>query len=256
MVKKDDVKEAFSQRLNAACLDAGVAGRGLPGRIKAALKKQGIKITEPAIWKWRNGAAIPDSTNILALSRWLNVRAEWLEYGVEPMSQDNLMQYDKESNIPPKNEWRGVDVWDNNTPLGDDEVEIPYFKSIELAAGYGCVNNEDHNGFKLRFSKATLRRAGADPACTMAFPVNGHSMDPVIPHGSTVTVDTANKRIVDGGIYAIDHGDFLRIKQLFRMPNKKLSLRSYNKIDFPDEEADQDSVKIIGRVIHYSVMLV
>lgn len=255
MVKKDDVKEAFSRRLDAACLDAGVAGRGLPGRIKAALKKQGIEISEPAIWKWRNGAAIPDSTNILALSRWLNVRAEWLEYGVEPMSQDAAIAQ-KEPDMPPQNQWSGVDVWDGDTPLGDDEVEIPYFKSIELAAGHGCVNNEDHNGFKLRFSKATLRRAGADPACTIAFPVHGHSMEPVIPEGTTVTVDLANKRIIDGAIYAIDHGDLLRVKQLFRLPNKKLSIRSYNKIDFPDEEADQDNVEIIGRVIHYSVMLV
>lgn len=58
------------------------------------------------------------------------------------------------SEIPPENEWQPVSEWDSNTPLGDDEVEIPYFKSIELAAGDGCCTNEDHNGYKLRFSKA------------------------------------------------------------------------------------------------------
>lgn len=236
----------------------------LAERIKLARKLAGISqkklgeiigVSQAAIQKIETGLA-QNSTKLIDIAVALNVRPEWLAFGVEPMSRNLPIINREESSIPPQSQWRGVDVWDSDTPLSDDEVEIPYFKSIELAAGHGCVNNEDHNGFKLRFSKSTLRRAGADPACTIAFPVHGHSMEPVIPEGTTVTVDLANKRIVDGAIYAIDHGDLLRVKQLFRMPNKKLSIRSYNKIDFPDEEADQDSVEIIGRVIHYSVMLI
>lgn len=210
-----------------------------------------VKTSQQAIEQLENGKT-KRPRYLPELASALGCDVGWLVSGKEAL----VPAGNKESNMPPQNQWSGVDVWDSDTPLGDDEVEIPYFKSIELAAGHGCVNNEDHNGFKLRFSKATLRRAGADPACTIAFPVHGHSMEPVIPEGTTVTVDLANKRIIDGAIYAIDHGDLLRVKQLFRLPNKKLSIRSYNKIDFPDEEADQDSVEIIGRVIHYSVMLV
>lgn len=81
-------------------------------------------------------------------------------------------------------------------------------------------------------------------------------MEPVLPDGTTVTVDCANNRIVDGAIYAIDQDEFFRVKLLYRLPGRKLSIRSYNKDEFPDEEADMDDVKIIGRVIHYSVMLV
>jgi phage repressor protein C with HTH and peptisase S24 domain len=35
------------------------------------------------------------------------------------------------------------------------------------------------------------------------FPATGDSMEPMIPDGTTVAVDTNNKRIVDGKLYAI-----------------------------------------------------
>ena len=42
---------------------------------------------------------------------------------------------DLESNIPPESEWGTVDAWDKNTPLPDDEVEVPFLKDIEFACG-------------------------------------------------------------------------------------------------------------------------
>lgn len=158
------------------------------------------------------------------------------------------------SEIPPEDEWRTISEWDSNTPLNADEVEIPYFKSIELAAGDGCCTYEDHDGYKLRFSKSTLRRYGASCQNVICFSVYGDSMSPVIPNGSTVTVDTGNTRIVDGGIYAIEQDSLFRIKLLYRQPGGKLIIRSYNKDEFPDETAENDTVKIMGRIIHWSVM--
>ncbi|EOD4109763.1 XRE family transcriptional regulator [Yersinia enterocolitica] len=236
----------FSERLNLAMAE----GRFTQGSLAKA-----VGMAQSSIWKLTSGGA-KGSRRTVDLARVLGVRPEWLSSGSGPMREAGVKPRHPDSTIPPESEWVGVDVWDGNTPLGEDEVEIPYYKSIELAAGNGCSNNEDHNGFKLRFSKTTLRRAGADPKSVMAFPVHGNSMEPVLPNGTTVTVDNANKRIVDGGIYAIDQDEFFRVKLLYRLPGRKLSIRSYNKDEFPDEEADMDDVKIIGRVIHYSVMLV
>ncbi|HFT7677556.1 TPA: S24 family peptidase [Citrobacter braakii] len=167
-----------------------------------------------------------------------------------------------DSGIPPESEWGTVDAWDKNTPLPDDEVEVPFLKDIEFACGDGRVHSEDHNGFKLRFSKATLRRVGAntDGSGVLCFPATGDSMEPMIPDGTTVAVDTNNKRIVDGKLYAIGQGDggegqLKRIKQLYRKPGGKLIIRSYNSEAYPDEEADTDSVEIIGRLFWYSVLL-
>lgn len=246
MVSTKDHRAEFTDRLLEASLDAGVAGRGLGKRITDALAVQGIKISGPAVWKWLNGEAVPDSSNILALSKWLNVRPEWLEYGRGGKTSDGV-------NIHHITE-RPIQEWHSLTPLDSDEVEIPFFKSIELAAGVGMCENEDYNGFKLRFSRATLRRYGAEASNVVAFPVHGDSMSPIIPDGSTVIVDKGHLRITDGGIYAIEQDELFRVKLLYRRPGNRLVVKSYNSDEFPDEEYETDSINIIGRVINWSVM--
>lgn len=162
---------------------------------------------------------------------------------------------DESDVLPPESEWGVVDAWDKDTPLPADEVEVPFLKDIEFACGDGRVHCEDHNGFKLRFSKATLRRVGAnsDGSGVLCFPASGDSMEPVIPDGATVAVDTGNKRIIDGELYAINQGELKRIKQLYRKPGGKLLIRSINR-DYEDEEAEESEVEIIGFVFWYSVL--
>ncbi|EEZ0585082.1 MULTISPECIES: XRE family transcriptional regulator [Enterobacter cloacae complex] len=168
-------------------------------------------------------------------------------------------EHDKKDELPPEAEWGTIDAWDKNTPLPVDEVEVPFLKDIEFACGNGRIQSEDHNGFKLRFSKATLRRVGAnsDGSGVLCFPASGDSMEPVIPDGTTVAVDTNNKRIVDGKLYAIaqpgaGEEKLKRIKQLYRKPGGILIIRSFNR---EDEEAMEQDVEIIGRVFWYSVLL-
>lgn len=194
---------------------------------------------------------------MVELAGALGVRPEWLSSGLGPMRAEL-----KDQTIPPESEWGAVDAWDKNTPVRDDEVEVPFLKDIEFACGNGRVLSEDHNGFKLRFSKATLRKVGAnsDGTGVLCFPATGDSMSPMIPDGTTVAIDTNNKRIIDGKLYAIGQDDgcggkLKRIKQLHRKPGGKLVLRSYNSDEYPDEEADADGVEIIGRVFWYSVLL-
>ncbi|MFI0472944.1 helix-turn-helix domain-containing protein [Halomonas sp. HMF6819] len=43
------------------------------------------RVTPKASSKWLNGEARPGHDKLVALSKWLNVREEWLEYGHEPM---------------------------------------------------------------------------------------------------------------------------------------------------------------------------
>lgn len=179
------------------------------------------------------------------LSAALGCSVKWLVTGSD----------DESDLLPPQSEWGTVDAWDKNTPLSADEVEVPFLKDIEFACGEGRIHCEDHNGFKLRFSKATLRRVGAnsDGSGVLCFPASGDSMEPVIPDGATVAVDTDNKRIIDGELYAINQGDLKRIKQLYRKPGGKLLIRSINR-DYNDEEAEEAEVEIIGFVFWYSVL--
>ncbi|WP_416413061.1 S24 family peptidase [Pantoea sp. App145] len=83
MVKKDSAKQDFTARLVAACDSAGIAGHGRNQQIAKALQARGCKISAPGVWKWFNAQSIPDDSNLLALSQLLDVRVEWLQYGME-----------------------------------------------------------------------------------------------------------------------------------------------------------------------------
>ena len=186
--------------------------------------------------------------NGLQIAKALKISPEWLLNGTGEMVQTKI-----ESNVA---ETGSFDLWDRNTPLNDDEVEVPLFQEIRLAAGNGFADDiMDYNNFKLRFSRATLRRQGVQYENAVCVVADGNSMEPVIPNGATVGIDTGNKTIRDGSIYAINHGGLLRIKLLYNMPNNQIKIRSYNTDEYDDEIADLNEVSVIGKVFWYSVLL-
>lgn len=146
-----------------------------------------------------------------------------------------------------------IEPWDNDTPVDDDEVEVPFLKSVQLAAGSGCVFQEDHNGFKLRFAKSTLRRLGVQYENAVCVDVIGNSMEPVLPDGATVGVDMGSRDIKDGKMYAIEYGDLLRVKLLYAQPGGKVRIRSYNSDEYEDEIMPNQEVRVIGKVFWSSV---
>jgi phage repressor protein C with HTH and peptisase S24 domain len=151
-----------------------------------------------------------------------------------------------------------MDAWDSNTPLDEDEVELPLFREVELAAGGGATQVIENHGAKLRFAKSTLRRAGVPAESAACAFVRGNSMEPVMPDGTCVGVNTADKAIKDGEIYAIDHGGMLRVKYLHRRPGGGIKIVSQNAGEHPVEEVTAEemaaSVRVIGRVFWWSVL--
>lgn len=152
-----------------------------------------------------------------------------------------------------------IEVWDDETPLGPDEVELPFYKEVELSAGKGSEVMLETGGRKLRFGRRSLQRKGVQPEAAACAVVSGNSMEPVLPDGSTVGIDTASKQVLDGKMYAIDHAGQLRVKLLYRLPGGGLRVRSYNESEHPDEryEGDYvaDHIRIIGKVFWYAVLL-
>jgi len=88
MVDKNSIRASFSARLHQALDDAGVRSRGRGVDIHLRLKEMGVRKTTQAISKWLNGEAIAEADSMVALCNWLNIRREWLEYGVLPKSQN------------------------------------------------------------------------------------------------------------------------------------------------------------------------
>jgi phage repressor protein C with HTH and peptisase S24 domain len=210
-----------------------------------------IKVTPSSITQWELGMNTPKGKNLINLSKTLNCSPEWLLSGKE---HDRIRITNFESNA----EWHpGFDLWDGTTELRDDEVALPFFREVELAAGHGSTFVQENGGCKLRFAKSTLKKSNVDPMHAACVTVSGDSMLPVLHDGTTVGVDTSKINIVDGKMYAIDHDGMLRVKILYRIPGGGIRIKSYNNDEYPDEfiQSEQMSnIKIIGWVFWWSVL--
>nr|DAF55503.1 MAG TPA: Repressor protein CI [Myoviridae sp. ctLYp5] len=196
-------------------------------------------------WETRGVSA----SGLVNAAKVIGVSVAWVETGEGEMAA--IKQ--PESNATPLGK---IEEWDNNTPLSDDDCEAPLYKEIKLSAGNGFADDiEDYNGYKLRFSRNTLRKHGINPADVVCVMADGDSMEPVFPSGATLGIDTGSKNIRDGQIYAINHGGLLRTKILHKLPENKVRIRSYNQSEYPDEEASLDDLSVIGRVFWWSVMV-
>lgn len=193
------------------------------------------------------------TSKLLDLAKALGCSAEELQYGTDQTSQNQFVKV--ESNA----EWAGgFETWDSDSSLGDDEVEIPFYMEVELAAGSGIAEAREYFGPKIRFAKSTLKRCGVNASHAACVKVAGNSMESVLPHGSTVGVDTSHTDIKDGKMYAINHDGMLRVKRLYKLPGGGIRLRSYNTDEYPDERYEADDmkhIKVIGKVFWYSVLV-
>ena len=113
-------------------------------------------------------------------------------------------------------------------------------------------------GRKLRFSCATLRAAGVDKKCAAVARVKGRSMERLIPDGAAIGFDMSDTSIIDGEIYAFNHGGMLRTKYLYRLPQGAVRISSENDDEYPDEvmtaEQWQEEVHMLGRVFWWSTV--
>tara|TARA_R110001583_G_scaffold191462_1_gene356624 strand:+ start:652 stop:1347 length:696 start_codon:yes stop_codon:yes gene_type:complete len=206
-----------------------------------------VGVSGVTISQWESGDTSPKGENLYKLAKALQCSPDWLLFGGD------------RKQIESSAEWAGpMETWDSSTPLNDDEVEIPFYMEVELAAGHGNAETIEYKGPKLRFAKSTLRKSSVDPTHAACVRVNGNSMEPVLPHGSTVGVDISQTNIIDGKMYAINHDGMLRVKTLYKLPGDGLRMRSFNIDEYPDERYEAEDmihIKIIGKVFWYSVLL-
>ncbi|ELK4859007.1 TPA: helix-turn-helix transcriptional regulator [Pseudomonas aeruginosa] len=186
-----------------------------------------------------------------------NMPRGWLDIQHTPEQQlrvaEPTAEYHSGGNLEP------LSPWSDGDPLAPDEVEIPYFDEVEVAAGGGRVPDLELAKRKIRFPKATLREAAVDKSTSVCVNVTGNSMEPLIADGAIIGVDLSVNTIVDGEIYALKHDDLLRVKFVYRLPGGGIRLRSYNRAEYPDEEYTRDQMRaggisVIGWVFWWSVM--
>ncbi|MBY7909936.1 helix-turn-helix transcriptional regulator [Vibrio fluvialis] len=190
---------------------------------------EAVGISQAAVQKITSGKTKSPS-KIKEIAEFLGVNRFWLEFGEQ---EDQVLG--------------GFDVWSGDES-SDDDIDVPFLKDTELAAGNGLLPNPDYNGFKLKFARSTLRRLGVDPANAVCVSVKGDSMEPVLKDGSTVGVDTGKKNIVDGKMYAVSIRGLLKIKVLAQISSDVVRVKSYNSSEYPDEDVSIEDIKVEGWV--------
>lgn len=208
-------------------------------------------VSKGLVGQWFNGSTGLGAKPLLAFGKKTRFSTQWLADGTGEKYQSDSTGKPIESNATA---FAVVETWQDGTPLNDAECEVPFLKEVRLAAGSGSFEAADFNGYKLRFHESSLRRKGINPKDVVCVSADGNSMEPVFPDGATLGVDTSQKHIKDGKIYAINHDGWLRTKILYRLPGNRIRIHSYNEDEHPDEEVDAADIQIIGRVFWWSVL--
>ncbi|WP_225747885.1 helix-turn-helix transcriptional regulator [Eikenella sp. Marseille-P7795] len=208
-------------------------------------------VSKGLVGQWFNGSTGLGAKPLLAFGKKTRFSTQWLADGTGEKYQSASPGKPIESNATA---FAVVETWQDGTPLNDEECEVPFLKEVRLSAGSGAFEASDFNGYKLRFHESSLRRKGINPKDVVCVSADGNSMEPVFPDGATLGVDTSQKHIKDGKIYAINHDGWLRTKILYRLPGNRIRIHSYNEEEHPDEEVDAADIQIIGRVFWWSVL--
>jgi len=211
-----------------------------------------LGVSPQAVQNWEAGKANPKGDRLTGLATILGVTVEYLLSGGPSARWSEVDSTSPEAISHP--DMQSISVWDDQTPLDDDEIEVPFLKEVELSAGSGKFVVESSSRAKLRFGKYTFMRLGIQPSNVVCMPVKGNSMEPLLSDGSTVAIDTGATAVIDGKMYGILYEDMLRVKILYRVAGSKLRIRSFNRDEYEDEVVDAASVKIFGRVFQSSTI--
>ena len=193
---------------------------------------------------WFNGANAPSAKYLDSLAKVLKTSTSWILTGAPE----------------PIHTLQPVETWDSNTPLDDDELEIPFFKDFSFACGSGNIGEAlKTEKRKLRMSKTTLRNKAIEKQNAVATTASGDSMSPTIKDGDTIHIDLGRKKIKDGKIFAICHGGLFLAKRLYNLPFGGIRVVSDNSIEFPEitltaEEVLEQQFEIIGWIWQISSM--
>ena len=219
--------QTTSDRINQRMRDLGLQHKDLVAATGAS---------KGTVTNWINGVNNPTGKRLVQLAQALKTTSSWLLTG----------------NSTP--EFTQVEPWDSNTPLDDDEVEIPFFKDFSFACGGGSIGEAIANETrKLRMSKATLRNLSIMKENAVAATAIGDSMSPTIKDGDTIHVDLGRKNIKDGKIFAICIGGLFYCKRLYNLPLGGVRIVSDNSVEFPEiqlnaQEIIDQQLEVIGWV--------
>lgn len=232
MVKKESTRQAFTARLIAACESAGIVGHGRNKQVAKALKEQGCQISTPGVWKWFNAQSVPDNGNLLALSRLLGVRVEWLQFGME------------QSPEPPS-----LSAWaSHKNVFRVDSLDIGQKTAAGIQARDEFV--ETIHAIEYGQDEARVLFNGRPAENIRLIAVNNDSMADTFAPRDQLFVDISVRRFDGDGIYIFTLDDQLYLKRL-QLQHRKIAVISDNKRyeTWYLNRDEVESLKVLAKVI-------
>lgn len=133
-------------------------------------------------------------------------------------------------------------------PLADFAM-IPRYE-VSASAGAGSVALTETATEQLAFRRDWLKEIGVSPAYAKMLSADGDSMEPLIPDGALMLVDTSIRDVRNGCIYVIVKDGDLLVKRVHRKIDGTISLISENPRYDPEVVSADflDKLHIVGRV--------
>jgi len=183
---------------------------------------EALGINRSAITQARKKDSIP-ARWVLQLHRVYGFSPEWVEFGTGP-------------------------VFAGASAEADTFTKVPKVKARLSAGGGSFEIGSEIQGY-YSFRQEWMHTKGA-PEHMVLMDIFGNSMEPELKDGDTVLIDTSQKDILAGAIYAVGVDDTIMVKRIEKHPNK-LVLLSDNKDYAPIYLAgvDSSSVRVIGKVL-------
>jgi phage repressor protein C with HTH and peptisase S24 domain len=146
----------------------------------------------------------------------------------------------------PAGEYRRVEIVPSDDPR---LVQVP-LTALRLSAGItGFRPDPEHDeGLTISVERSWVERNGYYASSLVAIKVKGESMEPTLYHGDTVVINTADTKMVDGVVYAINYEGEAVVKRLERELGQWW-LKSDNKETFPRKMCRNGECIIVGRVV-------
>ena len=192
-------------------------------------------VSAQSVSKWFAGGKMEDE-NVTKLAQFFKAEgatAAWIKYG--------------EGDTPRK---AGLQTGEGDGGLST-YASLPHY---DIAAS-GGPGTEAQDYVEVRqqilFRRDWLIRKGWPESSLKIIDVDGDSMEPLISDGGIVLVNTEEKQVRDGRIYAYVDGSEIRIKQFFKRTGGGVVLHSINQ-QHQDEQIGPDKVEslnIIGRAL-------
>lgn len=195
-------------------------------------------------WKTRG---LPGS-KITKLAKAVGVLPNWLESGEgEKRLGEETPKADVSVSIPSGASIRAYETVDELDPAS--YVLVNRY-DVQLSAGCGNIQWVVHEEDPISFRARWFQHKRIKPENCKALFVRGRSMEPKLEDWDTVLIDTSQREIIDGDVYAVCLSDEFYIKAVHRKPGMVV-LRSYNK-DFEDIDVAGEQLNqlcIIGKMV-------